>query len=132
MSSEKNVVQCKVVLVGNSGVGKTCINNRFIKGTYSGNEVPNSAASFSSKNITIDEYSEKTIKFEVWDTAWQEQYRSMGKIFYKGAGAAILVYEITNKNSFEDIQKYWYSQVKEYGLKDINNYYFYLIFFLLS
>ena len=56
----------------------------------------------------------------------------MGKIFYKGAGAAILVYEITNKNSFEDIQKYWYSQVKEYGLKDINKYYFYLIFFLLS
>jgi small GTP-binding protein len=115
---------CKVVLVGDSGVGKTCINNRFIENTFSPNVVPNSAASFATKNITFDEYGGKTVKFEIWDTAGQEQYRSIGKVFYKGAGGAVLIYEITNRKSFENIKSYWYNQIKEYSPKDINKFIF--------
>ena len=116
---------CKVVLVGDSGVGKTCINNRFIENKYSANVVPNSAASFATKNITFDEYGGKTVKFEIWDTAGQEQYRSIGKVFYKGAGGAVLIYEITNKKSFENIKEYWYKQIKEYSPKDTNKFIFF-------
>ena len=110
---------CKVVLVGDSGVGKSCICMRFVENKFTGNVVPNSAASFATKNVILDEYGGKTVKFEIWDTAGQEQYRSIGKVFYKGASAAILVYEITNKNSFNNIKDYWHKQIKEYSPKDI-------------
>ena len=126
-----DIIHCKVVLIGESGVGKTCINKRFIEGTYTGNETPNSSASFSSKTIKFDRYRDQSIKFEVWDTAGQEIYRSMGKIFYKGARAAILVYEITSLATFNEIKKYWYDQIKEYASKDANKFLFYLIYFLL-
>lgn len=113
---------CKVVLVGDSGVGKTCINMRFIENKFTGNVVATSAASFATKNLVLDEYGGKVVKFEIWDTAGQEQYRSIGKVFYKGAGGAILVYEIVNKKSFESIKDYWVKQIKEYSPKDISKF----------
>ena len=108
-----DIIHCKVVLIGESGVGKTCINKRFIEGTYTGNETPNSSASFSSKTIKFDRYRDQSIKFEVWDTAGQEIYRSMGKIFYKGAHAAILIYDISKRNTFDELKQYWYKEIKE-------------------
>ena len=56
---------------------------------------------------------EKCVKFEIWDTAGQEKYRSLTKIFYKDARIAILVYDITRKDSFEELKNYWYAQLKE-------------------
>ena len=70
--------------------------------------------------MTFDEYEGKSIKFEIWDTAGQEKYRSLTKIFYKDAGAAILVYDITRKESFEEIQKYWINQIKDFAPKNIS------------
>ena len=119
-----SVQNCKVVLVGESGVGKTCINNRFLQEEFYGNEVPTTAASFATKEITYEEYMGKTIKFEVWDTAGQEQYHSLGKIFFKGAQAAILVYEITNLKSFEGIKNFWYNQLRDYASKNIDKSFF--------
>ena len=72
------------------------------------------------KTLTFDEYQGKSIKFEIWDTAGQEKYRSLTKIFYKDAGVAVLVYDITRKESFEEIQKYWYNQIKDYAPKNIS------------
>jgi small GTP-binding protein len=112
----------KVVLIGDSGVGKTCIINRFIQDKYVNNVTPNSSSTFVTKNLKFDEYGGKTVKLEVWDTCGHEQYRSLGKIFYKGAGAAILVYEITNKNSFKELKEYWYKQIKDYAPQDINKF----------
>ena len=123
MLDEEEQNRFKVVLIGESGVGKTCIINRFVKDIYEGNEVPTSSASLSSKEITIEEYG-KTVRFEIWDTAGQEQYRSVGKIFYKNATAVILVYEITNKKSFLEIKNYWSKQIKEHASNDINKFYF--------
>ena len=54
--------------------------------------------------MTFDEFNGKTIKFEIWDTAGQEKYRALTKIFYKDAGVAILVYDISRKESFEEIK----------------------------
>ena len=111
---------CKVVLLGESGVGKTCIIARFINNTFEENLISTTGASYAGKTMTFDEYEGKSIKFEIWDTAGQEKYRSLTKIFYKDAGAAILVYDITRKESFEEIQKYWINQIKDFAPKKIS------------
>ena len=111
---------CKVVLLGESGVGKTCIIARFINNTFEENLISTTGASYAGKTMTFDEYEGKSIKFEIWDTAGQEKYRSLTKIFYKDAGAAILVYDITRKESFEEIQKYWINQIKDFAPKNIS------------
>ena len=110
---------CKVVLLGESGVGKTCIIARFINNTFEENLISTTGASYAGKTMTFDEFGGKSIKFEIWDTAGQEKYRSLTKIFYKDAGAAILVYDITRKESYEEIQKYWINQIKEFAPKNI-------------
>ena len=112
----------KVVLLGESGVGKTCIIARFINNTFEENLISTTGASYAGKTMTFDEYQGKSIKFEIWDTAGQEKYRSLTKIFYKDAGVAILVYDITRKESFEEIKKYWYNQIKEFAPKNISKY----------
>ena len=111
---------CKVVLLGESGVGKTCIIARFINNTFEENLISTTGASYAGKTMTFEEYGGKSIKFEIWDTAGQEKYRSLTKIFYKDAGAAILVYDITRKESFEEIQKYWINQIKDFAPKNIS------------
>ena len=111
---------CKVVLLGESGVGKTCIIARFINNTFEENLISTTGASYAGKTMTFDEYDGKSIRFEIWDTAGQEKYRSLTKIFYKDATAAILVYDITRKESYEEIQKYWYNQIKDHAPKNIS------------
>ena len=111
---------CKVVLLGESGVGKTCIIARFINNTFEENLISTTGASYAGKTMTFDEFGGKSIKFEIWDTAGQEKYRSLTKIFYKDAGAAILVYDITRQDSFDEIKKYWLQQIKEFAPKDIS------------
>ena len=117
---DKDAQTCKVVLLGESGVGKTCIIARFINNTFEENLISTTGASYAGKTMTFEEYGGKSIKFEIWDTAGQEKYRSLTKIFYKDAGAAILVYDITRKESFEEIQKYWINQIKEFAPKNIS------------
>jgi small GTP-binding protein len=109
---------CKVVLLGESGVGKTCIIDRFINDNFDDNQKTTGISTFTAKTMTFDEFQGKSVKFEIWDTAGQEKYRSLNKIFYKDAGVAILVYDITNSQSFEEIRQYWSNQIKEFAPKD--------------
>ena len=118
---KENEKICKVVLLGESGVGKTSIISRYINNNFSETLETTTGASYVSKNMTFKEYKNKTIRFEIWDTAGQEKYRSMTQIFYKDAQIAILVYDITNEESFEEIQNYWYDQVREIASTDIGN-----------
>ena len=115
MVDDYNTRTCKVILLGEYGVGKSCIISRFINNTFEDN-----ITSYSRKTLTFDEFQGKSIKFEIWDTAGQEKYHAFSKNFYKDADVAILVYDITRKESFEKIQKYWYNQVKEYAPKNIS------------
>ena len=103
---------CKVVLLGESGVGKTCIIARFINNTFEDNLISTTGASYAGKTMTFDEYGGKSIKFEIWDTAGQEKYRALAKVFYKTAAVCILVYDITRKTSFEELKNYWVNEVK--------------------
>ena len=101
----------KVVLVGESGVGKTSIITQFIDQTFQEDQQSTTGGTFSTKSVKCG--NNKTLKFEIWDTAGQERYRALTKMFYKDANAAVLVYDITRKDSFEEIQNYWSNQIKE-------------------
>ena len=118
LDTDDHIPSCKVVLVGESGVGKTCINNRFILEKFTSNELATTSASYSNKILEFEEFQEKKIQFNIWDTAGEERFRSIGKIFYKDANAVILVYDITNEQSFEAIKNYWYFQVMEFCPKN--------------
>ena len=132
MSDDYSEIQpdiCKVVLLGESSVGKTSIITRFIDDSFSANGMATTGASYANKSIVYRDYK-KALKFEIWDTAGQEKYRSLTQIFYKDASIAILVYDVTDERSFEELEKFWYNQLKEYAIKDISikSYLIYFIF----
>ena len=110
---------CKTILIGESGVGKTCIIARYINNKYEDGVMTTHGANYISKNVEFDEYNE-SIMFQVWDTAGQEKYRGLTKIFYKDAKIIILVYDVTNKKSFEEIKNYWHQQLKEHCSTNIS------------
>ena len=104
----------KVTLLGNSGVGKTCIIYRFTNNDYKEGTMTTRGADYSQKSITI---KNQTINLDIWDTAGEENYRSLGRHFYKDSLIVILVYDITNRESFEDLKSLWYNDLKRYGEK---------------
>ena len=117
MSDETEENNFKIVLIGESGVGKTSIISQFVDQIFEDDLQTSTGGSFSSKTLTFN--NGKTIKLEIWDTAGQERYRSLTKIFYKNALAAVLVYDITRKQSFEELKNYWIKQIKESAPENI-------------
>ena len=117
MSSYKkeDIIPCKVIVVGDSGVGKTSIINRFLE-NYNPDEKATIGASFSSKLQLVDNYN---ISFDIWDTAGEERFRSVNSIFYKEASICLMVYDITSLKTFQNIRDYWYNSVKENAKPDI-------------
>jgi small GTP-binding protein len=113
--SEENTI-CKVVLLGESGVGKTSIISRYVHDKFSDTLMCTTGASFASKKIVLEG---NNIKFKLWDTAGQERFRSLTRIFYQNASVAILVYDITRVDSFEKIKTFWVKEIKENAPSDI-------------
>lgn len=101
-------------------MGKTSVISRYINNTFQSNNMSTTGATFAAKTMYFENH-DKNIKFEIWDTAGQEKYRSLTKIFYKDASVAILVYDICRKQSFEDIKNFWYGQLKEQAPKKLSN-----------
>ncbi len=110
---EDNNFSYKVVLVGDVGVGKTSIIERYIHGSYNPDE-STSTPSYYIKKVNLEKYN-KSISFDIWDTAGQEIYRALAKNFYLNASIGILVYDITRRITFEDIQTCWSKELKENG-----------------
>ena len=110
----KDNITCKVVLVGESGVGKTCIIQRYVNNNYNENTESTSTSTYTYKSIDYKALN-KSISFDIWDTAGQELYRALAKNFYLNASIGILVYDIRRKQSFEAIKDYWHEQLKEFG-----------------
>ena len=113
--NEENPIRCKTIIVGNSGVGKTSIISRYLR-KFNPKEKSTIGASFTNK---IEIINNRQIIFEIWDTAGQERFRSINTIFYQDAYICLLVYDITSKQSFEDIKSYWYNSVVEQSSKNI-------------
>ena len=119
MTEETNEpVPTKVVLLGESGVGKTSIISQFTTHKFNPRCATSVSAQFISKTIEFPEFGQ-SIKFDIWDTVGQEKYRSLAKIFYQDAAVAILVYDITRKDSFEELKNYWYIEVRDNSPKDV-------------
>ena len=110
-NNEENV---KVTLLGDSGVGKTCIIKKYINGIYNDNTESTPGASYSQRILDIQN---RTIRLDIWDTAGQERYLSVGRHLYKDAYIVCLVYDITNAISFKNVKEKWYSELKTYGEK---------------
>ena len=117
MSEEDDVTKVKVVFVGEAFTGKTAIIQRVIYDTYEDNMVTTMVASNYSK--VIDFEGNHSIRFEIWDTAGQEKYRSINKIFYKDAAIVIMVYDISNRRTFEEIKNYWHPEIVKKNSKVI-------------
>lgn len=100
----------KVVILGDTSVGKSSIVARLISDRFDKNMCSTIGAAFITKNIQI---KNKTVRLEFWDTAGQEKYRGMVPIYYRGSKIVIIVYDITNSDSYEDVLKYWTKEIKE-------------------
>ena len=114
---EDEYIPCKIILSGEAGVGKTSIITRYISGSFSQIVMTSTGSSFVAKKIELED--KKKVKLQIWDTAGQEKYRSLAKIFYQSAAVAVLVYDITLKKSFEQIKEYWVKEIKENAPEDI-------------
>ena len=114
---EDDYISCKIVLLGETGVGKTSIITRYIANSFSQVVMTSTGSSFFSKKIEINE--NKRVKLQIWDTAGQEKYRSLAKIFYQSASVAILVYDVTLKRTFENLKEYWVGEIKANAPDDI-------------
>ena len=114
---EKNLM--KVILLGEFGVGKTCIISRFVDNIYDDKTMTTSSPAFVTKTMKFDDFGRKEIICSLWDTAGQEKFRALTRIFYKYAKVVIFVYDITVRESFNTIKDYWYEEVKENCPKNI-------------
>lgn len=112
---------CKVILLGEYGVGKKSITHRFVNGYFYEEYMIGSSTheGYPTKRIIVDEIQGKSVKFEIWPTFGEEIYHAISRIFYKNLGIAILVYDISKKESFDQI-KYWYNEIKEKAPKNIS------------
>ena len=106
----------KVILVGESGVGKTCIIKQYIDNNFDSEEIPTIAGQEVFKEIKI---GKETVKLTIWDTCGQEQFRSINSIFMKKSNIVIFVYDITNQKSFDELKDYWSKEVMNYLGKDV-------------
>ena len=109
----------RVILLGEFGVGKTNIITRFVENTFK-NYTGVIGPEFFIKTMTFDKAQGKTIKYQIWDKACQKRYRPLTKSFYINTGVAILVYDITRKETFDKIKNYWYNEIKENIPRDIS------------
>lgn len=99
MSSRKKTL-LKVIILGDSGVGKTSLMQQFVNGKFSQQYKATIGADFLTKELVLDD---KTVTMQLWDTAGQERFQSLGVAFYRGADCCVLVYDVTNQKSFENI-----------------------------
>jgi len=108
------VFQFKLVLLGQAGVGKSNLVLRFVKGEFLDNNESTIGAAFLTQTVALSDGS--MVKFEIWDTAGQERFNSLAPMYYRGAQAALVVYDITNENSFSRA-KTWVRELEGQGGK---------------
>ncbi len=111
---EQKLPSIKITLIGNSGVGKTCIIRRYSLNDYVENPVSTTGGNYSSKFVEING---NQYQLDLWDTAGQERFRSLTKHFYKDAYIIVLVYDITKQDTFDELKSIWYPNVQQMGEK---------------
>lgn len=112
---DENIEPIKVILLGDSGVGKTNIILRYLKNEFDSNSISTIGTTFGVKELIKNK---KTYNLNIWDTTGQEIYRSVTKLFIQGAKIVILVYCINNKNTFKSLD-FWYNSIIEICGEDV-------------
>jgi small GTP-binding protein len=110
----EEIPDCKITLVGDSGVGKSSIIGRFVTGIFIKDMSSTAGLNYSQK---LYEKDGKKVNLNLWDTAGQEKFRSLGRNFYKDSYIIIIVFDITNRMSFINAKEVWYNEIKNYGEK---------------
>lgn len=116
MVTDSKNLRVKLVLLGDSGVGKSCIVLRFVRGQFDPTSKVTVGASFLSQTLALQDST--TVKFEIWDTAGQERYAALAPLYYRGAAVAVVVYDITSPDSFVKA-KYWVKELQKHASPDI-------------
>ena len=101
----------KLVLIGDSGVGKSCILLRFADDSFTESYITTIGVDFRFRTINVEG---KNVKLQIWDTAGQERFRTITSAYYRGADAIVLVYDSTNRESFEHVDS-WLQEVNKYS-----------------
>jgi len=101
----------KLVLIGDSGVGKSCLLLRFADDNFTDSYISTIGVDFRFRTITIDK---KTVKLQIWDTAGQERFRTITSAYYRGADGIIMVYDVTSVESFEHVEE-WLNEVERHA-----------------
>lgn len=109
MAAEYNF---KLVLVGDAAVGKSQLLLRFAKNEFNSGSKATIGMEMSQKILKVDTPDQQYVRAQVWDTCGQERFRSISGLYFKAAVGALLVYDITNRDSFENVSK-WMAQIKE-------------------
>jgi len=105
----------KLLLIGDSGVGKTCVLFRFSEDAFNSTFISTIGIDFKIRTIDLDG---KKIKLQIWDTAGQERFRTITTAYYRGAMGIMLVYDITNEKSFDNIRN-WIRNIEEHAAADV-------------
>lgn len=105
----------KLLLIGDSGVGKTCLLFRFSEDSFNTTFISTIGIDFKIRTIELDG---KRVKLQIWDTAGQERFRTITTAYYRGAMGIMLVYDITNEKSFENI-KNWIRNIEQHATSDV-------------
>ena len=115
MEDDNYEMMFKVVLVGDSFVGKTNIMSKYLKNEFHEDSKATVGVEFGSRQFNIEGH---VVKAQIWDTAGQERYRAVTNAYYKGAKGAFIVYDITRKESFDNVTK-WAEQLKSTADKNL-------------
>ncbi|KAE9606151.1 putative small GTPase superfamily, P-loop containing nucleoside triphosphate hydrolase [Lupinus albus] len=105
----------KVVLIGDSGVGKTNILSRFTRNEFYLDSKSTIGVEFATRTLQVEG---KTVKAQIWDTAGQERYRAITSAYYRGAVGALLVYDITKRQTFDNVQR-WLRELRDHADSNI-------------
>mmetsp|Transcript_38475 Transcript_38475/g.77083 ORF Transcript_38475/g.77083 Transcript_38475/m.77083 type:complete len:203 (+) Transcript_38475:103-711(+) len=106
----------KLLLIGDSGVGKSCLLLRFADDTYTESYISTIGVDFKIRTLELDG---KTIKLQIWDTAGQERFRTITSSYYRGAHGIIVVYDVTDQESFNNV-KQWMNEIDRYANDKVN------------
>mmetsp|Transcript_99930 Transcript_99930/g.198252 ORF Transcript_99930/g.198252 Transcript_99930/m.198252 type:complete len:205 (+) Transcript_99930:85-699(+) len=106
----------KLLLIGDSGVGKSCLLLRFADDTYTESYISTIGVDFKIRTFEQDG---KTVKLQIWDTAGQERFRTITSSYYRGAHGIIIVYDVTDKESFNNV-KHWVQEIEKYAADGVN------------